>query len=70
MWRISTLTEDGTAKPVSRDQILRRQGGFRISVGISTLTGDGTVKPVSRDQIIRRERGFRLSVEILHAVAG
>ena len=32
VWRISTLTGDGTAKPVLRVQILRREQGIRLSV--------------------------------------
>ena len=27
VWRMSRLTRDGTAKPVSRNRILRREGG-------------------------------------------
>ena len=29
---MSTLTPDGMAEPVSRDQILRREQGIRLSV--------------------------------------
>ena len=31
---MSTLTGDGTAEPVSRDQFLRRERGFSLSVEI------------------------------------
>ena len=38
MWKISWLTRDGTAEPVSRDQILRRERGQETSTFLVQLT--------------------------------
>ena len=32
LWRLSTLKQDETGEPVSRDQILRREQGIRLNV--------------------------------------
>ena len=32
LWRLSTLNQDETGEPVSRDQILKREQGIRLSV--------------------------------------
>ena len=43
MWRMSRLTPDGTAEPVSRDQILRANGDrelFIFPVQLTTSTID------------------------------
>ena len=38
MWRISRLTQDGTAETVSRDQILRHDGDMEIFIFPVQLT--------------------------------
>ena len=67
---MSSLTGDRTAKPVSRDQILRREQEFRLVVEIENPETGRDRRTCSRDQILTREQGIRLSVENKHAVGG
>ena len=55
---MSRLTRDGTAEPVSRDQILRHaQGQGNINFTCSADHEQDWQPPVSRDQILRHARG-------------
>ena len=48
MWRMSRLTRDGTAEPVSRDQILRRERGREMFIFPVQLTASRTNGSLTR----------------------